>query len=50
MPEDRIQQSIIAMWAMVQGIVFMAISKGVQYDGDWLETTERILDNNLWIR
>lgn len=49
MPKDRIKQSIIAMWAMVQGIVFMVVSRGVKYDGDWIETTEKILRNNIRI-
>lgn len=41
--EGEYRDNIIAMWAMVHGLAALSNIKGLHYDGDWGELTERIL-------
>ena len=44
-PESEYRDNLIAMWAMVHGLATLSNVKGLHYNGDWGELTERILVN-----
>lgn len=50
LPENTYVENLITMWAVVHGIVSMAIMKGVHYDGDWGELVETILREKISFR
>lgn len=43
MPQEVIQNKIIAMWALVQGLSAIATMPGVEYDGDWELHIEEVI-------
>lgn len=45
--EKDYAQNIIAMWSMVHGIAIMLSNKTFEYEGDYLELVENILNKNL---
>lgn len=47
--EEDYVQNIIAMWSMVHGIAIMLSNKTFEYEGDYLELVENILNKNLSI-
>lgn len=47
-PKAQQADYIAAMWAAVHGVAAMAAMTGVAYDGDWMELTEKILNNEFW--
>lgn len=43
LPQSEYRDNLIAMWAMVHGLATLSNIKGLHYDGDWGELTEKIL-------
>ncbi len=43
LPQSEYRDNLIAMWAMVHGLATLSNIKGLHYDGNWEELTERIL-------
>lgn len=47
MPEEVIQDKIIAMWALVQGLTSIAIMPNVNYAQQWDEKIEEIIKSSF---
>lgn len=43
LPEEMIQNKVIAMWALVHGLSAIATMPNVSYDGDWEMSIEEII-------
>ncbi len=45
LPEKVIQDKIIAMWALVHGLAAVVTMPGIEYDGNWEASIERIINS-----
>ncbi len=45
--KEEIENELISMWALVQGLSSLIIMENVKYEGDWEEKIEDIIKSNL---